>query len=130
TPGLAFVEMHMGLLAAATGKRAVASDRIGANLQRVADGSLPAGSVVPAMGKAALAFANADYAECLRILEPVAGDVARLGGRGAQREIIEDMLLLGLMRKGESNKARDLLDRRLHRRPSERDARWRRQSEA
>jgi len=35
------------------------------------------------------------------------------------------MLLLALMRSGESAKARDLLDRRLHRRPSQRDARWR-----
>lgn len=128
-PGLAFVEVHMGLLAAATGKHAVATDRINANAQRVADGILSAGSVVPAIGRAALAFASADYAECMRILEPMAGDVARVGGSGAQREIIEDMLLLALMQSGESAKARDLLDRRLHRRPSLRDARWRRQIE-
>jgi hypothetical protein len=130
-PGLAFVEMHMGLLAAATGKHvAAAADRIEANAMRVVKGTLPAGSVVPAIGLAAVAFANAGYAECTRILEPVAGDVARVGGSGAQREIIEDMLLLALMRSGESRKARDLLDRRLHRRPSQRDARWRRQIEA
>ncbi|KWV45580.1 hypothetical protein AS156_23695 [Bradyrhizobium macuxiense] len=128
-PGLAFVEMHMGLLAAATGRHVAATDRIDANARRVADGALPAGSVVPAIGLAALAFANADHAECVRILEPVAGDVARVGGSGAQREVIEDMLLLALMRSGQSAKARDLLDRRLHRRPSQRDTRWRRQVE-
>lgn len=128
-PGLAFVEVHMALLAVATGKHAVATDRINANAQRVADGILSAGSVVPAIGRAALAFASADYAECMRILEPVAGDVARVGGSGAQREIIEDMLLLALMRSGQSIKARDLLDRRLHRRPSQRDVRWRHQIE-
>jgi hypothetical protein len=128
-PGLAFIEVHMGLLAATTGKHIAATGRIDANAQRVVDGALPAGSVVPAIGRAALAFANTDYAECMRILEPVAGDVARVGGSGAQREVIEDMLLLALMRSGESVKARDLLDRRLHRRPSQRDARWRRQIE-
>ncbi|WGS29475.1 tetratricopeptide repeat protein [Bradyrhizobium sp. ISRA464] len=128
-PGLAFVEVHMGLLAAATGRHVAATDRIDANAQRVADGALPAGSVVPAIGSAALAFANADHAECVRILEPVAGEVARVGGSGAQREVIEDMLLLSLMRSGQSAKARDLLDRRLHRRPSQRDARWMRQVE-
>lgn len=128
-PGLAFVEVHMALLAAATGRHVAATDRIDANAQRVADGALPAGSVVPAIGLAALAFANADHAECVRILEPVARDVARVGGSGAQREVIEDMLLLALMRSGQSTKARDLLDRRLHRRPSQRDARWRRQVE-
>ncbi|RXG96198.1 tetratricopeptide repeat protein [Bradyrhizobium zhanjiangense] len=129
TPGLAFVELHTALLAAATGKHAAAVDRIKANAQRVADGVLPAGPVVPAIGRAALAFANTDYAECMRILEPVAADVARVGGSGAQREIIEDMLLLAFMRSGDSAKARDLLDRRLHRRPSQRDARWRGQIE-
>jgi hypothetical protein len=124
-PGLAFIEVHMGLLAAATGRHVAATDRIDANGRRVAEGALPAGPVVPAIGLAALAFANADYAECLRILEPMAGDVARVGGSGAQRQIIEDMLLLALMRSGASAKARDLLDRRLHRRPSQRDVRWR-----
>jgi hypothetical protein len=39
--------------------------------------------------------------------------------------MIEDMLLLALIRSGEAARARDLLDRRLHRRPSLRDSRWR-----
>lgn len=129
-PGIAFIEVHMGLLAAATGKDTAANDRIEANTRRVADGALPAGPVVPSLCRAAIAFAKADYAECVRILEPAAADVARIGGSGAQREIIKDMLLLALMRSGESAKARDLLDCRLHRRPSQRDARWHRQIEA
>jgi hypothetical protein len=128
-PGLAFIEVHMGLLAAARGKGAAANDRIEANARRVADGTLPAGVVVPSICRAAIAFANADYAECVRILEPVSGDVPRIGGSGAQREIVKDMLLLALMRSGASAKARDMLDRRLHRRPSQCDVRWRRQIE-
>jgi hypothetical protein len=56
---------------------------------------------------------------------PVAAEVVRIGGSGAQREMIEDMLLLALMHSGEVEKARTLLDRRLHRRPSLRDTRWR-----
>jgi hypothetical protein len=39
--------------------------------------------------------------------------------------MFEDMLLLALMRSGEAAKARERLDRRLHRRPSPRDTRWR-----
>jgi hypothetical protein len=88
-------------------------------------GGLPAGPVVPAICRAALAFAADDYAGCARILEPVAAEVVRIGGSGAQREMIEDMLLLALTRSGEAVKARALLDRRLHRRPSPRDTRWR-----
>ncbi|MBR0859170.1 tetratricopeptide repeat protein [Bradyrhizobium liaoningense] len=129
-PGLALVEVHMGLLSAATGRHVAAIDRIDANSRRIAGGALPAGPVVPAVGSAALAFANADYAECTRILEPLMRDFARVGGSGAQREIIEDMLLLALIRSGQSTKARDLLDRRLHRRPSQRDKRWSLQIEA
>jgi hypothetical protein len=80
--------------------------------------------VVPAICRAALALAEEDYAGCARILEPVAAEVARIGGSGAQRELVEDMLLVALMRDGATAKARALLDRHLHRRPSPRDTRW------
>ena len=129
-PGVAFVEAHMSLLAAALGNDAAVAARIEANTRRITDGTLAAGHIVPLIGRAAIAFANADYAECARLLDPAMKDVARIGGSGAQRQIIEDMLLLALMRSGESRKARDLLDLRLHRRPSQRDTRWRHQIEA
>jgi hypothetical protein len=122
--GFSFADAHMGLLAAATGDKAAAAERIEALTQLVEAGTLAAGPVVPAICRAALAFAEEDYATCVRILEPVAAEVVRIGGSGAQREMIEDTLLLALMRSGEAAKARALLDRRLHRRPSPRDTRW------
>ncbi|ACL62890.1 tetratricopeptide repeat protein [Methylobacterium nodulans] len=122
--GFAFADAHMGLLAAATGDKAAAVARIDALTDLVAAGTLAAGPVVPAICRAVLAFAEEDYAGCVRILEPVAAEVTRIGGSGAQREIIEDTLLVALMRSGEAAKARALLDRRLHRRPSPRDTRW------
>jgi hypothetical protein len=123
-PGLSFADAHMGLLDAATGDRTGAAARIDTLIKLVEVGTLAAGPVVPAICRAALAFIDKDYADCVRILEPVAAEVVRIGGSGAQREIIEDTLLLALMRSGEAAKARALLDRRLHRRPSPRDARW------
>jgi len=81
--------------------------------------------MLPAVCRAMLAFANGDYKACARTLEPVAADVVRIGGSHAQREIVEDTLLVALMKGGEPVRARELLDRRLHRRPSPRDARWR-----
>ena len=98
--------------------------RAAALTELVEAGTLAAGPVVPAICRAALAFAEGDHAGCVRILEPVAAEVVRIGGSGAQREMLEDMLLLALMRSGEAAKARALLDRRLHRRPSPRDTRW------
>ena len=79
---------------------------------------------MPTLCRALLAYADADYRGCARLLEPVRADVARIGGSGAQREVIEDTLLVALLRSGESTQARALLDERLHRRPSRRDRQW------
>jgi hypothetical protein len=122
--GFAFADVHMAMLHAATGDRAAVLRRTDALTAMVEAGTLAAGAVVPAICRAALAFAAADYAGCVRLLEPLASEVARIGGSGAQREIVEDTLLVALMRGGETRKARDLLHRRLRRRPSPRDAAW------
>jgi hypothetical protein len=49
-------------------------------------------------------------------------DVWRLGGSAAQREIVEETLLYALVQAGSRDHARLLLERRLDRRPSQRDA--------
>ncbi len=102
----------------------VLEQRVAALMTLIEAGALAAGPVVPAICRAVLAFVEEDYAACARILEPVAAEVVRIGGSGAQREMMEDTLLLALMRNGEIPRARALLDRRLHRRPSPRDTRW------
>jgi hypothetical protein len=122
-PGLAFADVHMGLLGAATGDSALAA-RIASLEALLEAGTLAAGPVVPAICRAALAFAAEEYSRCIRLLEPVANEVVRLGGSGAQREIFEDMLLVSLMKIGDSASASVLLDKRLHRRPSSRDVGW------
>ncbi len=123
--GFAFADVHMALLDAATGEREALERRAAALTSLVEAGTMATGPVVPAICRAALAFADEDYAGCVRLLEPVAAEAVRIGGSGAQREIVEDTLLLALMRSGAAEKARALLDRRLHRRPSPRDAAWR-----
>ena len=70
------------------------------------------------------AFADEDFAACVRALTPVLTDVVRIGGSHAQRELIEDTFIVALIRSGELARARTLLDSRLHRRPSLRDIRW------
>lgn len=122
--GFAFADVHMALLAAATGDREAVEKRAAALTAMAEAGLLAAGPVVPAICRAMLAFAEGDHAGCARILEPVAAEVVRVGGSGAQREVVEDTLLVSLMRSGEAAKARALLDRRLHRRPSPRDTNW------
>jgi Tfp pilus assembly protein PilF len=122
---LPFVEMHMALLAAATGNRAALDERLAAIERRLAEGKLPAGPVVPQLCRALSAFAGEDFGACVAALEPVLSDVVRIGGSHAQREIIEDTFIVALIRSGSLPRARALLDARLHRRPSPRDTRWR-----
>ncbi|AVO45121.1 tetratricopeptide repeat protein [Phreatobacter cathodiphilus] len=124
TPGQAFIDVHLGLAQAATGRTGLLQQRIDDTTRLVEAGTLAAGPVVPGMCRAALAFAEERYATCVAILEPLASEVLRIGGSGAQREVFHDTLLVALMRSGETEKARRLLDQRLHRRPSPRDSAW------
>jgi len=122
---LPFVEMHMALLAAATHDQALLEERLRVIEQRLADGKLAAGPVVPQICRAMSAFAGEEFCSCVTLLEPVLDDVVRIGGSHAQREIVEDTFIVALIRADELPRARAMLDRRLHRRPSPRDARWR-----
>jgi len=119
-----FADVHMALFAAATHNSAALEQRLGVIEQRLSEGKLAAGPVVPKICRAMHAFADTDYQGCIRHLAPVLDDVVRIGGSHAQREIIEDTFIVALMRGGELARARAMLDQRLHRRPSPRDARW------
>ena len=123
-PSLPFVEMHMALLAAATGDQVALEERLQAIEQRLREGRLPAGPVVPSVCRAMNAFANEDYAVCVADLEGVLDEVVRIGGSHAQREIVEDTFIVALIRAGNLKRAQARLDQRLHRRPSPRDRRW------
>lgn len=123
-PGFAFVDVHTAMAAAAVGDAAVLADRAQALDARVESGGYRAGPIGPVATRAMLAFAEGRYADCATLLAPMAADAARIGGSNAQREVIEETLLVALMRAGETSKARALLDARLARRPSGRDRRW------
>ncbi|OKO86048.1 hypothetical protein AC629_17690 [Bradyrhizobium sp. NAS80.1] len=122
--GLPFADVHMALFAAATQNREALAARLAVIEQRLTEGKLPAGPVVPAICHALAAFADEDHAACVQTLAPVLGEVVRIGGSHAQRELIEDTFIVALIRSGELPRARTLLDARLHRRPSLRDTRW------
>ena len=123
-PGLAFVEAHMALIAAATGNAKMMEARLAALSGRMRDGTYPAGPALQAIWRGVSAFAEGDYATCARVLAPMAGEVERIGGSHAQRSVYEDTLLLAQVKAGEFNAARSHLDMRLSRRPSARDQQW------
>lgn len=122
--GITFADVHAGLAYAASGDQE-SLERLVAELRsRAAEGKLPAGDGVIDLIEGAAAFARADYEEAVRLLEPVAGEVIRIGGSHAQREVFEDTLLAAYLRTGRREQAETLLRERLDRRPSARDARW------
>ncbi|MCW2812799.1 MAG: pyridine nucleotide-disulfide oxidoreductase [Nocardioides sp.] len=58
-------------------------------------------------------------------LGSLAAGVRRVGGSDAQRELVEEIRIAALLRADRYVEARDLIDQRLDRRPSARDAAWR-----
>jgi hypothetical protein len=65
------------------------------------------------------------YAAAAASLAALSPAVPRLGGSDAQREIVEEVRIAALVWADRLDEARDLLDRRLDRRTSRRDERWR-----
>lgn len=113
------------MIEAATGDTQALERRVATLATLQSGSSKAAGSVVPAVCRAAMAFRDGDYAQCASILSPLRKEVARIGGSGAQREVVEDTLLVAMMRGGDVTGATNLFNSRLHRRPSLRDAHWR-----
>jgi len=121
-PATPFLALHAAVVMLAT------DDRAGlAHLESWA-GSHPHATqreVVAPLARALGAMADgrcSAAADALRALQPVE---RRLGGSDAQREILEEVRIAALLRAQRYDEARAVLDARLDRRHSPRDARWR-----
>lgn len=122
--GFPFADVHIAMILAATSRADDLLSRIQDLEVLLQSGALPAGPMVPAVCHGLLCFAEQDYAGSARILDRVLADVVRLGGSGAQREIIEDTLIAAWMKSGELDKAKSRIEMRLKKRPSHRDQQW------
>lgn len=80
-------------------------------------------TTVAAVCSALLAAGEERWADAAGTLSDVQPGLARVGGSAAQREIIEETLLYCLVRDGQAERARALLDGRLGRRSSPLDLR-------
>lgn len=123
--GFPFVDMHMAYVAGATGDLEDFGQRASDHHRLLEAGALPGGAAVPVLCKGMLSMAQGDYAGAAELLESALPHVVRLGGSGAQRSIVEDMLLIALTRSGNAERAVNLLDERLKTRPSPRNQSWR-----
>ncbi len=122
-PGPAFRDAHAALALASGDPEAF--QRLQARLGEAADQGNPlAAEVTLPLVQGIGAFAEGNYSEAAAKLEPLAPQLARIGGSHAQREVFEDTLLEAYLRADQVEKAETMLRERLGRRPSFRDTFW------
>lgn len=127
--GAHFADVHHALVAAAAADSGAFETRLAQMEARAAGGKLAPGRAAIELCRGIKAFAEGDNSGAVRILEPLMGDVVRIGGSHAQRELWEDTFVVACLRAGHGDKARKIIAERLQRRPSARDAAWSREAE-
>ena len=90
----------------------------------------PSRAVALPLVRAAAAFAAGDHAETLALLEPIEGEIHRMGGSHAQWELFEETMVVSYLRQGRSERTRrGCSGAGSPARASARDARWLAQAE-
>ena len=123
-PGPSFRDAHAALAFTAAGDD-VSFGKLVDGLQAMADnGDATAREATLPLIKGIGAFGDGNYAEAVRLLEPVYPQLTRVGGSHAQRLVFEDTLLEAYLRAEEFDKATAMLRERLSRRESPRELYW------
>ena len=123
-PTPAFAVAHAALAFAAAGDES-AMGRLTDGLQkRVEKGDPLAAQVMLPLVRGIGAFADGDYDRAVGYIEPILGQLTRIGGSHAQREVFDDTLVAAYLRAEQFDKARRMLRERLKQRLSVRDEFW------
>jgi hypothetical protein len=81
--GLAFSDMHIALAQAVAGNQAALEERERQIDELARNGRYPSGPLVPAVSRTFAAFERRDFSATIDALEPVDGEIERLGGSRA-----------------------------------------------
>ena len=123
-PGMAFLDAHAALAFAAMGDHD-AMARLIDGLEALAAAGRPLfAEVLVPLARGIDAFGQGAYEDAIGWLEPLDGQLVRVGGSHAQWEVFEDTLLQAYLRAGRLESAEALLRRRLAQRTSARDVVW------
>ena len=123
-PGPAFRDAHAALAFASSGDEESFGRMVDGLENLAGQGNALAREVTLPLVRGIGAFANGAYDEAVELIEPAFGQLARMGGSHAQREVFEDTLLEAYLRAGHFDRAEKLLRTRLSRRASVRDMYW------
>jgi tetratricopeptide (TPR) repeat protein len=110
--GVAFSDMHIALAQVVAGNEAALEARARQVDQLVAKGRYPSGPCVPAVSRAFAAFERHDFSAAIDALEPIAGELERIGGSRAQLDLVEFTLLKAYLDANRLNDACRMLSAR------------------
>jgi hypothetical protein len=108
-PGVAFSDMHIALAQAVAGDHITLKSRARQIDELARTGRYPSGPLVPAVSQAFAAFERRDFAAAIVALEPIAGELERIGGSRAQLDLVEFTLLQAYISAGRLDDARRML---------------------
>lgn len=105
---VAFLDVHVAALYAAAGEQAAFDELLQQMEGALAAGRMPAGPGVLALCHALRAQRSGDAALCAELIEANLGQIVRLGGSGAQRDLFEDTLTAAYAHLGDKPAAERL----------------------
>jgi tetratricopeptide (TPR) repeat protein len=91
--GVAFSDMHIALAQIVAGNEAALEARAREICEFARNGRYPSGPFVPAVSRAFAAFERRDFSAVIDALQPIAGELERIGGSRAQLDLVEFTLL-------------------------------------
>ena len=110
--GLAFSDMHIALAQAVAGDNAALEARAREMDELAGGGRYPSGPCVPAVARGFAAFERQDFSAAIDALEPIAGELERIGGSRAQLDLVEFTLLKAYLGADRPDDARRMLRKR------------------
>jgi tetratricopeptide (TPR) repeat protein len=91
--GVAFSDMHIALAQVVADDDAALEARARQMDELACEGRYPSGPCVPAVSRAFAAFERRNFSAAINALEPIVGELERLGGSRAQLDLVEFTLL-------------------------------------
>jgi hypothetical protein len=110
--GVAFSDMHLALTEAVAGNDRALEARTRQIDELARNCRYPSGPLVPAVSQAFVAFERRDFSAAIDALEPIAGELERIGGSRAQLDLVEFTLLKAYLAAGRPDDARRMLSLR------------------
>jgi hypothetical protein len=90
---VAFSDIHIALAQVVAGDEAALEARARQMDELARQGRYPSGPFVPAVSRAFAAFERRDFSAAIDALEPIAGELERIGGSRAQLDLVQFTLL-------------------------------------